>query len=508
MALNALAYSSAQIRAAEAPLLAAQTEADELMRSAALGISLVARDMLPHTGSVLILAGPGGNGGDGLYAGAELARQGYRVDALLYADRAQERAVAAFTDAGGQVVDKPAKNYTLIIDAIFGLGGRTDIEALDLPSAAAVLAVDVPSGVAADTGRAGENALVADVTATIGGLRYAHGLYAGCGDVVVIDAHSGGHSLSAQLAEDTSEPRVSIAHARRRTEYSFGDHAYVVGTQPPLVSEPTPQADKYSGGVVGIAAGSTTYPGAAVLCATGAVRATSSMVRYAGPQAREVVRALPEVVATESIDAAGRVQAWVYGPGSGTTEPADLRALLRTDLPVVIDADGLTLLSEHTSLRELVRSRRAATILTPHAGEFARLASACGLPSAKDNPLDAVSQLARELDCAVLLKGRASVIATPRSTVVVDAGSSWAATPGSGDVLSGILGAFIALRVAHAELANVPASWTYDAIPESVCVHAVAAYLSACTPWGEAPTSASRIAESVPAAIAYLSRRD
>ena len=120
-------------------------------------------------------------------------------------------------------------------------------------------------------------------------------------------------------------------------------------------------------------AGSATYPGAAILCTGAAVAAHSGMVRYVGSAAAEVVSHWPEVIAVADFTDAGRAQAWVVGPGFGTghAESATLRAVLATDLPVIVDADALTILANHL---DLVRSRQAPTVLTPHAGEFERLA--------------------------------------------------------------------------------------------------------------------------------------
>ena len=127
------------------------------------------------------------------------------------------------------------------------------------------------------------------------------------------------------------------------------------------------------------------------------------------------------------------------GAGIGLEEQAtaDLTEVLRSDLPAVVDADALTLLAQHPQLQELVRHRRARTLLTPHLGEFQRLR---GHPVG--NPIADARELAAALHCEVLLKGRRTVIVSGGRTTVVDTGSSWAATPGSGDVLAGVLGAW------------------------------------------------------------------
>jgi len=253
---------------------------------------------------------------------------------------------------------------------------------------------------------------------------------------------------------------------------------------------PGPDDDKYSQGVTGILAGSSMYPGAAVLCTGAAVAATSGMVRYAGSAKAEVLSHWPEVVAAPTPAAAGRVQSWVVGPGLGTEESgaAVLRFALDTELPVIVDADALTILAAHP---DMVASRRAPTVLTPHAGEFARLA---GAPPGDDR-VGATRKLADAFGVTVLLKGNVTVIADPGGRVHLNpAGQSWAATAGSGDVLSGMIGALLA--------AGLPAA---EAAAAAAFVHARAAALSAGDPGpGDAPTSASRIIPHIRTALAGL----
>jgi ADP-dependent NAD(P)H-hydrate dehydratase / NAD(P)H-hydrate epimerase len=253
---------------------------------------------------------------------------------------------------------------------------------------------------------------------------------------------------------------------------------------------PGPSDDKYSQGVTGILAGSSAYPGAATLCAGAAVAATSGMVRYAGSAAAEVVSHWPEVVAAPTAAAAGRVQSWVVGPGLGTDDvaAAALWFALDTDLPVIVDADGLTILAAHT---DLVTGRSAPTVLTPHAGEFARLA---GSPPGDDR-VAATRRLAEAFGATVLLKGNVTVIAEAGGTVYLNpAGQSWAATAGSGDVLSGMIGALLAAGLPPGEAAAAAAF-----------VHARAANLSAAEPGPRSvPTSASRILAHVRDAVASL----
>lgn len=607
-----------QIRRAEQPLLGAQDEPDELMRHAAKAVADAAKVMLAapkpyflgrYATRVLLLVGSGGNGGDALYAGSLLAAEGIGVDAVLLGDAPHERALATFRRRGGAVLvdglpDFPAGlrgggnpepldparpesarpwGYSLVIDGIVGLGGAgalrekaARIVRVAAKNHARFLAIDVPSGIAADTGAVEPGASIpdpqweagdpdepsprtldlpghvtADVTVTFGGLRFAHALSDQCGEVVVADialdgdspelyllpkekwpvGAEAGRSLHGQLHRDLASDAAdgttptwtyyrSLAVPPRNaftwpTLYdvdpgdvwtSVGDHPRPPRPGFPRDLEPGADDDKYSGGVVGICAGGERYPGAGVLATTAAVRATSAMVRYVGSGAAEVVRALPEVVAHPSLDDACRVDAWVVGSGRGTDDAAaaELAELLGRDEPLLIDADAITLLAQRPELREALAAREGETLLTPHAGEFRRLADALAeagadaLPDPAEHPIDAAKAMATDLDCAVLLKGRRTVVAMPAEhghragTVrIIDAGTSWAATPGSGDVLSGLVGAWMAKD-------------GMAGIAPAVTVHARAAEIAARTPAGYAPTSASLIAEAIREATAAL----
>ena len=467
-------YSVEAIRAAEAPLLAALPDG-VLMRRAAFGLTtVIAGELAARTGGVAgrrvcAVIGSGDNGGDALWAATLLRRRGVAADAvLLNPDRAHPQALAAFRRAGGRLVEAVAAGTDLVIDGVVGIAGRGPLR----PAAAAVfaaaaavpvVAVDIPSGIDAHTGAITGPAVQAAVTVTFGGLKPVHAL-ADCGRVALIDI---GLDLAA-----TEVRGLDAADAGARW--------------------PVPQRsdDKYTQGVTGVLAGSATYPGAAILCAGAAVAATSGMVRYAGSAAAEVVAHWPEVVVADSAAAAGRVQAWVVGPGLGTGEDAAaaLWFALGTDLPVIVDADALTLVAAHP---ELVTGRRAPTVLTPHAGEFARLA---GEPPGADR-VGATRALAERLDATVLLKGHVTVIADPGGpTYLNPAGGSWSATAGSGDVLSGMIGALLAAGLAPAEAAATAAF-----------VHAEAALHAAADPGPvPAPTSASRILAHIRPAVAAI----
>lgn len=465
-------YTADEIRAAEAPLLASLPDGG-LMRRAAFGLAtVIARELSSVSGrTVCAVVGSGDNGGDALWAATFLRRRGARATAiLLNPERAHQKALAAFQRAGGRICQSLPAATDLVIDGVVGISGSGPLRpnAADIFNAVnagniPVVSVDIPSGVDVETGAAKGPHVTPVVTVTFGGLKPVHALWP-CGRVELVD-----------IGLDLPQSRL------------VGFDVDDVAMRWPV---PGPGDDKYTQGVTGVMAGSATYPGAAVLCTGAAVAVTSGMVRYSGSAGQQVLSRWPEVIATPSHATAGRVQAWVVGPGLGTEEDAAaaLCFALDSDLPVIVDADALTLLGAHP---ELVVGRKAPTVLTPHAGEFARLA---GSPPGEDR-VGAARRLADRLGVTVLLKGNVTIIAEPKGAVYLNAaGQSWAATAGSGDVLSGIIGALLA--------AGLPPG---DAAAASAFVHARAADLAARDPGpAPVPTSASRILAHLRAALASI----
>ncbi|MET0900219.1 MAG: NAD(P)H-hydrate dehydratase [Mycobacterium sp.] len=466
-------YTAEAIRTAEAPLLARLPEG-ALMRRAAQGLTTaVIGELRTRTGGVAgrrvcAVVGSGDNGGDALWAAVLLRRRGVAADAvLLNPERAHAAGLSAFRKAGGRIVETVTASADLVLDGVVGISGsgplRDNAAEVFAGVTAPIIAVDIPSGLDVQTGARPGAAVQAAVTVTFGGLKPVHAL-GDCGRVALID-------IGLEL------PATDV----------LGFDAVDVRDRWPI---PGTTDDKYSQGVTGVLAGSSTYPGAAILCTGAAVAATSGMVRYAGTAAAEVVSHWPEAIATADPAAAGRVQSWIVGPGLGTDE-AGARALvfaLDTDLPVVVDADALTILAAHP---ELLQSRSAPTVLTPHAGEYQRLA---GREPGEDR-VGAARSLADAFGAMVLLKGNVTVIAAPGGPVYLNpAGQSWAATAGSGDVLSGVIGALLA--------SGLPA---VEAAAAAAFVHARAAGLSALDPGPRgAPTSASRILAHLRSSIASL----
>ncbi len=419
----------ARVRAAESAILA-RVPAEILMRRAAFGLATrAAATLAARTGGVsgrhvALLVGAGNNGGDTLWAGAYLRRRGVAVTAVLLSpDRAHPAGLAALRRAGGQIADHLPDRAHLVLDGIVGLSGRGAlrpaaarlVEAVRVP----IIAVDSPSGVDPDTGTADGPAVTATETVTFGAHKPVHLLAPWrCGPVHLVDI-----GLLAELGE----PDLRVLTAAE------------IGAQWPV---PGPASDKYSQGVLGIAAGSADYPGAAVLCAGAAVLATSGLVRFAGLAADAVRGRWPEVVATGSVSDAGWVQAWAVGPGLGTGTAARqvLAHVLAAGVPVVADADAITLLARHPELADS-RDPDTPVVLTPHDREFERLT---GRAPGNDR-VAAARDAAGRFDAVLVLKGSTTIIAAPDGRVLVNpARSSWPATAGSGDVLTGVLGALLA----------------------------------------------------------------
>ncbi|MGY5106217.1 NAD(P)H-hydrate epimerase [Streptomyces sp. 900105245] len=303
------AYSVETVRAAERALMARLPEG-ALMQRAAAGLAAACADLLGRVyGSrVVLLVGSGDNGGDALYAGARLARRGAGVTAVLLAPgRAHAGGLDALRRAGGRVTgaddaEGPIARADLVMDGIVGIGGkgglRPDAErlvGLADRSRAAVVAVDLPSGVEADTGEVRGAAVRADLTVTFG--TYKPGLlvdpareYAGI--VRLVD-------IGLELPGEAELEALQHADVAR------------------LLPSPAAESDKYRRGVVGIAAGSARYPGAAVLAVSGALRGGAGAVRYVGPAGDAVIARFPETLVSDAGPArAGRVQAWVVGPAA------------------------------------------------------------------------------------------------------------------------------------------------------------------------------------------------
>ena len=481
---------------------------------------------------VLLLVGGGHNGADTLLAGGLLARSGCAVSAVLAAEHPHPVALEEARSHGVTIhgagyrsddgtdqvlaeavaaIEAFLVHGGLVLDGLTGIGAtgalRPDAAALIAPLIAAgepgrrplrVIAVDLPSGTGVDDGTVSGPVLAADLTVTFTCLKGCQCLPPArhlCGVVEVVPLG---------LPTPTSRPL-----ARRPADGALGDYLRRA------LREPGPDDHKYTRGVVGLWAGSETYPGAAVLAASGAVRAGAGMVRLSAPRRVEdlVLAARPEVV-----PAAGRAQALVLGPGidpAETIRADEVRAVLAstlapsgqdsqcpTPVPTVVDAGALSILTE------LLTEELGCTplhVLTPHAGEAAALLIALEDKGAaarethrwnrervEAHPGLAAREICRLTGATVLLKGSTTLIAAPQRPVVsVDSGPGWMASAGSGDVLAGILGAVLAGAAARWEQETVPAASgpaSVDVLVESVAagvrLHALAGAYAAASPQG------------------------
>ncbi len=537
------AYQVAAVRAAERALMEIVPDG-ALMARAAAGLASVCASLLArypghvYGTRVVVLAGSGDNGGDALYAGALLARRGVAVTAIAAGPKAHPGGTAALRAAGGRVAGDPhagdphagdprtgdpragdpgahadlINRADLIIDGLLGIGGRGGLrepfvglarQAGEARQAGAtVVAVDLPSGIDADTGAVDGPAVQADVTVTFGAIKPG----------LLIDPGAG-HAGAVELIDIGLGPYLKdgpYAAAPQRDDIAE------------LLPRPRAESDKYRRGVLGLLAGSDRFTGAVLLSAGGAVRGGAGMVRVVTANVAAVLvrQAWPETVVTvhpdegdwDLLGSVGRVQAWVAGPGMGTGQDAVARlaAVLGTDLPVLVDADGLTILSQVKGLLP----RSAPTLITPHAGELARLLGTDGA-SVEARRLEHARRAAGELGVTVLLKGSTTVIAppgasggSPEAPVLVNpTGTPWLATAGSGDVLSGLAGALLAQGLEPAR-AGLAAAYLHGMAGRLAAAGAAgplaaagASALESSGGAGEAPIGASDVIRALPAAF-------
>jgi len=501
------AFDVEQIRAGESALMATLPEGTLMQRAAAGLVSAIVDVAGGAYGlRVVLLVGSGDNGGDALLAGALLARRGARVDALLLSSTRQHH-VDTLTKAGGWLhvlADEPEgltvdslldqqwwQRADVVVDGILGIGGSGGLRepaatVVDLISLdALVVSVDLPSGVEPDTGEVLGTAVIADLTVCMG-------TYKPCLLIDPAAAHAGDlHLVAIGLDEHLDQPAVE---------------ALQVDDVLDLLPWPARDADKYRRGAVGIVAGSARYPGAAVLSVAGAVNGGAGYVRCIAPEhVVDAVRAqFPEVVCTPTIGEeqasawlleAGRVQSYVVGPGLGTDDRAValVTAVLATELPVLIDADALTVLAQTPELLSTLAQRSSPTLLTPHAGELARLLGV-ERSDVEARRLHYVRTAAHQFGVDVLLKGSTTLVTSPQADVAVrsnPSGTPWLGTAGSGDVLSGLAGAYLASGLSALEAGSLAAF-----------VHGVAAQLE--SEGEESPLRALGLAAALPQAVAAL----
>lgn len=442
-------YPVNEIRAIERTALAALPPGTLMQRagkaSAELALMLIgnARDKA----KVLVLAGPGNNGGDALETAAHLAQAGLKISVLLYADpdKYPPDAQQALHRARNSTADFPdtrqlsgllSTEWALIIDGLFGIGLtrpitgtlRTSVEAINA-LACPVLALDVPSGLDADTGNIiGENGIAVQATHTITfigdkpGLHTAHGRdYAGKVHVDTLQIEAKHFMQPQALLNDVSLFSGSL---RRRAHNSH----------------------KGSYGDVAVIGGAPGMGGAAILAARAAAKCGAGRVFAAFLEdAPTYDSAHPELMCrlVQDLDFASKTL--VVGPGLGTSRNAHeaLTKALNASTPLVLDADALNLIASEPALQQMLTQRSATTLMTPHPLEAARLLATSSAVVQADR-LAAVRKLAGRFAAIVVLKGSGTVIARPDKTIAINTtGNPGLATAGTGDVLAGICGALL-----------------------------------------------------------------
>ena len=349
------------VRAAEAVAFL-QVAEGALMQRAARALSVACARLLTQTrgavvgADVVLLVGSGNNGGDALWAGSLLAARGCRVQAITVGERVHESGEQALCRAGGHVVrwdphdprvQRVIAAPDLVLDGILGIGGSgslrpaaADLVARLAATHAVTVAVDVPSGVDADTGLVAGAAVTADVTVTFGAIKPG-----------LLVAPGSGHAGAVQLVD------IGL-------QFEHGGVAAVLEDRDvaPWIAEPADDSYKYRRGVVGIAAGSAAYPGAALLATSAARRANVGMVRYldrADGTAALVVGRYPDVVVDGSPpDRQPHVTAWGCGPGfpSDQVDEVTVLAVLAAAVPVVLDAGALGVVATSVGVRTRLSS--------------------------------------------------------------------------------------------------------------------------------------------------------
>jgi ADP-dependent NAD(P)H-hydrate dehydratase / NAD(P)H-hydrate epimerase len=455
--------TTAEMARADRLAIAAGTPGFALMLSAGQAVAAAAMDLVEE-GPILVIAGPGNNGGDGFVAAAELAARGREVSVILVCERENLQGDAASAARGWkypvlpfnpQAIGKPA----LIIDALFGAGLDRPVkgEPFDMIEAinangAPVLAVDLPSGINGTSGAVLGAAVRATETVTFFRRKPAHLLLPGrvhCGRVRVADIGIDA-SVLAEIAPRTFENVPS----------SWG-HSF-----------PTPTIDghKYDRGHVVAVSGGVAATGAARLSARGALRAGAGLVTLASPRdalavnaaalTAVMVRPIDTVIEFAELLNEKRLNAYVIGPGAGIGERTQdfVLSALSAKRSIVLDADALTSFAENPErlFEAIKQASDPQVVLTPHEGEFPRLFSDISNKHPGRSKLERVRAAAERSGAVVLLKGPDTTVASAdgRATIAANA-PPWLATAGAGDVLSGMIAGLLAQGVPAFEAASI-----------------------------------------------------
>jgi hydroxyethylthiazole kinase-like uncharacterized protein yjeF len=442
--------TTAEMSEADRLTIAGGTPGTTLMENAGRAVADATARM--HLERIVVVSGPGNNGGDGFVAARHLAERGHKVRLCFVGDRAKlkgDAAQAAGRWSGAVEEASPGSlaNCDAVVDALFGAGldrevsglPRAMIEAINA-SGVPIVAADLPSGVNGTTGAIMGAAVNASRTVTFFRRKTGHLLLPGrlqCGDVEV---------------EDIGIPEKVLEEIKPQT---FANAPAFWGIAFP---RPDSRGHKYSRGHAVVLSGGASTTGAARLAARGALRAGAGLVTIASPREALAINAAESLaVMVRPVDgpaelgeflADRRRNAVVLGPGGGVGPQMreEVLAALASRAAVVLDADALTSFAEHLDLLSgAIRKRGGNVVLTPHQGEFSRLFQKIQEDPQSHSKLEKTRLAADFCGAVVVYKGADSVVAAPdRRATVAENGPPSLATAGSGDVLAGIIGGLMA----------------------------------------------------------------
>ena len=439
-----------------------------LMPLAGLAAAEYARELLGDNGrKVLVLAGPGNNGGDAFELATHLKRWFYRVELVFAGDEHQlsEEALAAlrkWRECGGNTYAAPpaALRPDLVVDGLFGIGLTRALEGGYAELIAGInrlpgpkLALDIASGINADTGAVMGTALRATHTITFIALKPGLLTLDGpdyCGEIRLADLGLDVHAMLDAKGATTAAECVRLALTPRPRNFHKG-----------------------RAGSVGVLGGANGMVGAAVLAGRAALKLGAGKV-FLGlltDHPPTVDYQHPELMLRTSRELleARMITAFAAGPGMGTVKSAEqlLREVLDASVPLVLDADALNLIAASKTLQVRLPKRSAPAVLTPHPAEAARLLG-CSTESVQTDRLKAAQELARRYHAVVVLKGNGSIIASPDASWRINSsGNPGMAAAGMGDVLTGMIAALLA-QGAGASAAAAAAVWLHGAAADAL----------------------------------------
>jgi len=458
--LNSAVVSADQMRAAEEAAFARGLTAESLMDEAAAGIARAIAKFFPRPGRCLVFAGKGNNAGDSFAAASLLRAQGWKIDLRLafsesdMGELARKKLQAFHAGGTAAVPSSPgAFLHTIVLDGLLGLGARPplrepitsacrEINRLRCEENAYVFAIDLPTGLGDDKGKTDDNCVRADCTITIGFAKQG---------LLVDEAVNFVGRLEVVALRDLRSDEIPIIP---------GAAAAHLATASVRQFLPRREFNAYKNqfGRVGVVAGSKGFTGAALLCSLGALRAGAGLVELFVPEDIYpiVAAAAAAEVMVKPVSSYGHlldqpIDVWAVGPGLGRDRATEILAFIEhASRPMVVDADGLNILSQN--MAALPRSA-GPRLLTPHPGEMKRL-----FPSQTGSRAEVAQSFCHEYPVTLLLKGSRTIVAEKARPLSYNTtGNPGMATGGMGDVLTGVCAALIAQKLAPYEAARLGA---------------------------------------------------